>query len=149
MERWPNPFGVIETRPLERAMENLKSLLQFAVLLASTLFMLTAAYGQITPSGDAYTNTAAPTTNLGTKPLLDVESASQITYIQFDLSSIPTGYTSASVAKATLKLLGPVGVSGRAPVAPAAVSSNAVQLPRAVSATAIPANRSGQAPESR
>jgi hypothetical protein len=64
----------------------------------------TSAYGQITPSGDAYTNTATPTTNLGTKPLLDVESASQTTYIQFDLSSIPAGYTSASIAKATLKL---------------------------------------------
>jgi hypothetical protein len=64
----------------------------------------TAAYGQITPSGDAYTNTATPTTNLGAKPVLDVESASQTTYIQFDLSSIPAGYTSASIAKATLKL---------------------------------------------
>jgi len=63
-----------------------------------------AAYGQITPSGDAYTNTATPTTNLGTKPVLDVESGSQTTYIQFDLSSIPAGYTSASIAKATLKL---------------------------------------------
>src|SRR5580700_9211039 len=63
-----------------------------------------AAYGQITPSGDAYTNTATPTTNLGTKPVLDVESSSQTTYVQFDLSSIPTGYTSASIAKATLKL---------------------------------------------
>ena len=62
------------------------------------------AYGQITPSGDAYTNTATPTTNLGIKPLLDVESGSQTTYIQFDLSSIPAGYTSASIAKATLKL---------------------------------------------
>jgi hypothetical protein len=63
-----------------------------------------AAYGQITPSGDAYTNTATPTTNLGTKPVLDVESSSQTTYIQFDLSSIPAGYTSTSIAKATLKL---------------------------------------------
>jgi hypothetical protein len=85
-------------------MKNLKSLLLFAVLLTSTLCPLTAAYGQITPSSDAYTNTATPTTNLGTKPVLDVESASQTTYIQFDLSSIPAGYTSASIAKATLKL---------------------------------------------
>jgi hypothetical protein len=64
----------------------------------------TTAYGQITPSQDAYTNTATPTTNLGTKTVLDVESGSQTTYVQFDLSSIPTGYTSASIAKATLKL---------------------------------------------
>jgi hypothetical protein len=71
--------------------------------LASTLCLLTGAYGQITPSGDAYTNTAAPTTNYGAKTLLDVES-SQTTYIQFNLSSIPSGYTSADVTKATLKL---------------------------------------------
>jgi hypothetical protein len=76
----------------------------FAVVLLLALSSWTAAYGQIMPSGDAYTNTVTPTTNLGTKPLLDVESASQTTYIQFDLSSIPSGYTSASIAKATLML---------------------------------------------
>lgn len=85
-------------------MKNLKSRSLLVVLLLLTLGSLTAAYAQITPSADAYTNTATPTINLGTKPLLDVESASQTTYIQFDLSSIPAGYTSANVAKATLKL---------------------------------------------
>ena len=35
-------------------------------------------------------------TTLGAKTLLDVESASQTTYIQFDLSSIPAGYTGSS-----------------------------------------------------
>jgi hypothetical protein len=82
-------------------MKNLKT--QLAVLLLSTLCLLTAAYGQLTPSGDAYTSTAAPTTNYGTSKLLDVES-SQTTYIQFNLSSIPAGYTSADITKATLKL---------------------------------------------
>jgi hypothetical protein len=85
-------------------MKKLKGQSQFAAILLFTLCGCITAYGQITPSGDAYTNTATPTTNLGTKPLLDVESASQTTYIQFDLSSIPSGYTSASIAKATLKL---------------------------------------------
>jgi hypothetical protein len=85
-------------------MKRLKEQPHFAAILLFTLCGCIAAYGQITPSGDAYTNTATPTTNLGTKPLLDVESASQTTYIQFDLSSIPAGYTSASIAKATLKL---------------------------------------------
>jgi hypothetical protein len=89
-------------------MNNLNSHSRFAAIVLVTLLVTLcggmAAYGQITPSGDAYTNTATPTTNLGTKPLLDVESASQTTYIQFDLSSIPSGYTSASIAKATLKL---------------------------------------------
>jgi len=82
-----------------------KSQSRFWMLLLITLgCCCIAASAQITPSGDAYTNTATPTTELGAKPLLDVESATQTTYIQFDLSSIPSGYTSASIAKATLKL---------------------------------------------
>ncbi|HEY4840439.1 MAG TPA: DNRLRE domain-containing protein [Terriglobales bacterium] len=76
---------------------------QLAALLLSTLCLLPGAFGQLTPSGDSYTNTAASTTNYGAKTLLDVES-SQTTFIQFDLSSIPTGYTSADITKATLKL---------------------------------------------
>ncbi|MGA7633143.1 MAG: DNRLRE domain-containing protein [Terriglobales bacterium] len=82
-------------------MKNLKT--QLAVLLLSTACSLTGAYGQLTPSGDSYTNTADPTTNYGASKLLDVES-SQTTYIQFNLSSIPAGYTSADITKATLKL---------------------------------------------
>jgi TGF-beta propeptide len=74
---------------------------QLAVLLLSALCLLTGAYGQITPSADAYTNTATPTTNYGAKTLLDVDGATQIAYIQFNLSSIPA---SASVTQATLKL---------------------------------------------
>jgi len=77
--------------------------LRLASLLSLILLACTAAYGQLTPSGDAYTNTAAMTTNYGAKTLLDVES-SQTTFIQFDLSSIPSGYTSADITKATLKL---------------------------------------------
>ena len=83
------------------AMKNLTT--RLAALLLSTLCLLTGAYAQITPSGDAYTNTATPTTNYGAKTLLDVES-SQTTYIQFNLSSIPSGYTSADITKATLKV---------------------------------------------
>ena len=62
------------------------------------------ARAQITPAADAYTNTASPSTNYGAQKLLDVDSPSQTTYIQFDLSSIPAGYSGSSVAKATLKL---------------------------------------------
>ena len=68
------------------------------------IFFAMTVQAQITPSADAYTNTASPNTNYGAKTLLDVESASQTTYVQFDLSSIPTGYDGSSVAKATLKL---------------------------------------------
>jgi hypothetical protein len=74
-----------------------------ASLLSLILLACTVAYGQLTPSGDAYTNTATPTTNYGAKTLLDVES-SQTSFIQFNLSSIPSGYTSADITKATLKL---------------------------------------------
>jgi len=77
--------------------------LQFlpALVLSLTLLAWTTAHAQITPSADSYTNTATPTTNYGAKTLLDVDGASQITYIQFNLASIPT---TASVSQATLKL---------------------------------------------
>ncbi len=75
-------------------------------LLAGTLLALSAvsAVAQITPSADSYTSTAQGSTNFGTKSLLDVQSATQTSYIQFDLSSIPSGYTGSNVAKASLKL---------------------------------------------
>ena len=82
-------------------MTNLKT--QFALFVLSTLCLLTGAFGQLTPTGDAYTNTAAMTTNYGAKTLLDVEST-QTSFIQFNLASIPSTYTSADVTKATLKL---------------------------------------------
>src|ERR1035438_2407748 len=83
-------------------MNSLKTRLAVHVLF--TIGLLTCAFGQLTPSGDAYTNTAAPTTNYGAKTVLDVASASHTAYIQFNLSSIPSGYTGADITKATLKL---------------------------------------------
>ncbi len=71
--------------------------------LLTCLLMTTAAHAQLTPSADAYTNSADPTTNYGAGVQLDVEST-QTTYIQFNLSSIPSAYTSADVTQATLKL---------------------------------------------
>ena len=62
---------------------------QLLVFLLCTVCWLTGAYAQPTPTADAYTNTADPATNYGAKTLLDVESASQTTYIRFALSSIP------------------------------------------------------------
>jgi Chaperone of endosialidase/TGF-beta propeptide len=79
--------------------KNLKS--RLAVLLLSTLWLLTSAHAQITPSADAFTNTADSTTNYGANVLLDVDGVTEISYIQFNLSSIPSG---ASVSQATLKL---------------------------------------------
>jgi hypothetical protein len=82
-------------------MKNWKA--KFALLLLSMLGLFTAAHAQLTPSGDSYTNTATPTKNLGAATTLDVES-SQTTFIQFNLSSIPAGYTSSDITQATLKL---------------------------------------------
>ncbi len=74
--------------------------------IAGCLLALLAvsAAAQITPSADSYTNTASGNTNYGAKTDLDVQSGSQTTYIQFDLSSIPSGFTGSNVAKASLKL---------------------------------------------
>jgi len=82
-------------------MKNLRT--QLAALVLTALVLLTGAHGQLTPIQDAYTNTADPTTNYGASKLLDVES-SQTTYIQFDLSAIPAGYTGSNITKASLKL---------------------------------------------
>ena len=76
----------------------------WTVVLLVALGAWTGAFGQITPSGDAYTNTASPTINYGSAATLGVVSASQTSFIQFDLSSLPAGYTSANITKATLKL---------------------------------------------
>ena len=84
-------------------MKNLTLQLRLASLLSLILLACTAAYGQLTPTGDSYTNTAASTTNYGTKTLLDVEST-QTSFIQFNLESIPSGYTGSNITKATLKL---------------------------------------------
>jgi len=76
----------------------------YASLLLVVVLSVGMGYAQMTPSGDSYIDTAAATTNYGSKTLLDVESASQTAYIQFNLSSIPAGYTGSDVTKATLKL---------------------------------------------
>ncbi|MGA3103402.1 MAG: hypothetical protein ABSD53_02910 [Terriglobales bacterium] len=49
-------------------MKNLNAKLRWASLLTLILLACTAALGQLTPSGDSYTNTATPTTNFGAKP---------------------------------------------------------------------------------
>jgi hypothetical protein len=85
-------------------MENLKQLLSIGVVL---LCSLSAAYGQITPSDDAYTSSAASSTNYGTAITLSVSATATGTttaFIRFDLSSIPSTYTGANIAQATLKL---------------------------------------------
>jgi len=72
-----------------------------SLILLTIVLFCTAVFGQITPIGDSYTNTANSTTNYGAKTLLNVDGATQITYIQFNLASIPS---TASVSQAALKL---------------------------------------------
>jgi trimeric autotransporter adhesin len=82
-------------------MKRLTAQMRLVSLLGLLVFLWSTAYAQITPLGDAYTNTADSTTNYGAKTLLDVDGATQITYLQFNLASIPA---TASISQATLKL---------------------------------------------
>jgi trimeric autotransporter adhesin len=89
------------------AMKNLTT--RLAILLLSTLCLLTGAFAQFTPSQDSYIFSTRGGQNYGTAPTLQVEStlfshAISNAYIQFDLSSIPSSYTGANVTKASLKL---------------------------------------------
>ena len=75
-----------------------------AAVLMLVLFMAAVTYAQITPSDDAYVNSAAPTTNYGVATTLDLSSAADTGFIRFDLTAVPASYTGSQVAKATLKL---------------------------------------------
>ncbi len=77
---------------------------RLAVLLLCTFCFIPSSYGQITPSADASTSSLTPSHNYGSNGDLYVRSTTQVTYIQFDLSTIPSGYTGSNIAKASLKL---------------------------------------------
>ncbi len=77
----------------------LRSLCIAVALIITSLAM--PAFAQITPLGDSYTNTADPNTNYGAATLIYVDGAEKVTYIQFNLGSIPS---TATVSQATLKL---------------------------------------------
>ena len=83
------------------------------LILMFFFFAVAAASAQVTPSDDTYTLTTSPATNYGTNGGLQVQSGKATVFVRFDLSSIPPGYTSADIAKATLKLyVNSVGASG-------------------------------------
>ena len=60
-------------------MKTLTTQTRLLSLLSLILLAWTVAYGQITPSQDSFTNTAAATTNYGSNVLLDVDGAKEIT----------------------------------------------------------------------
>ena len=121
-------------------------------LCASLFFCLLCgiASAQLTPSDDAYIDTAKPTTNFGKAVTLGVLSPSQTAYITFDLSTIPSGYTGSSIAKASLKLyVSAVTTAGSFNVdyvngawAEATIDANNAPSPGATIAASIPLAKS-------
>src|SRR3984885_11109164 len=82
-------------------MNNLTHRLRSTSLLSLILLACTAAYGQVTPLGDTYTNSAAATTNYGAQKTINGDPPQQSTYNQSTPASVPAG---ASISQATLKL---------------------------------------------
>ncbi len=78
-----------------------KTLRNLITVLPLIVFACSGAYAQITPLGDSFTNTADSSTNYGAATLLYVNGATEIAYIQFNLSAIPA---TANISQATLKL---------------------------------------------
>jgi hypothetical protein len=68
-------------------------------MVALSAIALLGAVGRV--AQDSYTSTAAPVTNFGTGPSIDVGfGATSQGFIQFDLSTLPAGTTSSEVTKA-------------------------------------------------
>ena len=74
-------------------------------VLAAVMVAMPAlsALAQSTPSDDAYVLSAQPNNNFGSSANLNVQTGAS-TFIRFDLSSVPTGYTGANIARASMKL---------------------------------------------
>src|ERR1035441_3412029 len=80
------------------------NLFRRTAVLFPLLLMATVTYTEITPSDDAYVNSAAPSTNYGSSASLNLSSGADTGFIRFDLTAVPARSTGASIAKATLKL---------------------------------------------
>lgn len=66
-----------------------------------------AAYGQINPNENSFTDTSNPMKNYASSAVLELASETagrKTVYIQFDLAPIPASYSGANIAKATLKV---------------------------------------------
>ncbi len=73
----------------------------WAVIVVTVLTTFaTITQAQAPPSADTYVSSATPKTNYGASPILVVQPGTT-TFVQFNLSTLPTG---ASVNKATLRL---------------------------------------------
>jgi hypothetical protein len=80
------------------------------VALLAALALPSLAWAQLPPSADAYVD-ETKATNFGAATTLSVSQPNLETFIKFDLSSLPSGTTGTSVAKATLVLFASAATS--------------------------------------
>lgn len=75
-------------------------------ILAFVMVAIAAVLGraQNVPSDDAWILSREPSNNFGSGPNLNVQTPGAFAFIRFDLSSVPSGYTSANIARASMKL---------------------------------------------
>jgi hypothetical protein len=90
-----------------------------SLVLATLPFSTAANAAQITLTGDASVSTAQPSTNFGTLSNLYVGNGNSA-FLQFDLSTLPAGTTSALIACATLTVfVNRVNTAGSVTLSPA------------------------------
>src|SRR5215831_747549 len=77
-----------------------RSILAFAMMAVAAI----SGGAQITPSDDAYVSSAQPNSNFGSSANLNVQTTGASTFLRFDLSSVPSGYTGANIARASMKV---------------------------------------------
>lgn len=91
--------------PKQSRLHSASSLLRSASLSFVICILFTASgSSQFMPTDDAYVSNYQPKINYGAAQFLIVNGVINNAFVQFDLSSLPAGYTSANVAKATLRL---------------------------------------------
>ena len=97
---------------------NTKGLKLAAVVLMGLMVTQAAQATDAVLTGDSSVNSARPTTNYGSLSNLYVGNG-YTSFLQFDLSVLPTSTTAAQVSKATLRIyVNRVNTSGSVSVAP-------------------------------
>jgi hypothetical protein len=100
---------------------NHRAVIRLFSIVLTTLAVTAAAHAtQVALVGDASVSTARPTTNFGTLSNLYVGNGNTA-FLQFDLSTLPTGTTSSQISHATLTLfVNRVNAAGSVTLSPAA-----------------------------
>jgi hypothetical protein len=102
----------------ERSMSHRAAIRLLSIVLATLASSSIANAAQVALIGDASVSTARPSTNFGTLANLYVGNGNTA-YLQFDLSSLPAGTTSAQIARATLTVfVNRVNAAGSVSLAP-------------------------------